>query len=576
MTSISVKGIPASVGVAIGPVWIFKPVEFSVPRIENCDPQVQWQRIEAALAASDAQLQVLYQHTLDTIGAQEAEIFEAHQMVLSDPDLIELLKSILAEQRVNAEAAIQEGIEKYANLLLNLEGEYFKARAQDLRDIGRRILRNLLGLPVDQDVFTSAPAIIVAEDLAPSDTVQFERKNILGFCIVKGGPTSHTAILARSIGVPAVVSAPVDIHKIANGDIVIVNGTDGVVVVDPSEQELKAARLLQQQQKSAFNKILALASQPAVTLDQVRIEVVANIGGVNDAVQAVQNGAEGVGLLRTEFLYLERQDMPSEEEQVTTYRAIFEAMGKLPIIVRTMDIGGDKQVSYLGIQAEPNPFLGWRAIRMINERPDILKDQLRAILQAGAGFDIRIMIPMISCLEEVLQAKDLYLEARQELTAQGRPCAEQVQFGIMIEVPSAAMIAKTLAKHVDFFSIGTNDLTQYTTAVDRTNERVIHLASYFHPAVLQLIARTIEAAHANHKWVGLCGEMAGDPLAIPFLLGIGLDEFSMAAQSIPVVKQILRGLSVQECAKIAAQALELPTTAAVIELLKASAPPALD
>lgn len=576
MTSISVKGIPASVGVAIGPLWIFKPIEISVTRIEDCDPQIQWKRLEVALAASDAQLQVLYQHTLDTIGLEEAEIFEAHQMVLSDPDLIELLKKILEEQRINAEAAIQEGIEKYANILLNLEGEYFKARAQDVRDIGRRILRNLLGLPENDTTFTSHPAIIFAEDLAPSDTVQFERKNILGFCIVRGGPTSHTAILARSIGVPAVVSAPVDIHQIANGAIVIVNGTDGVVVIHPSEQELKAARLLQQQQKTALNKILALAKQPAVTLDQVRMEVVANIGGVNDALQAIQNGAEGVGLLRTEFLYLERQDMPSEEEQITTYRKIFEVMGHLPVIVRTMDIGGDKQVSYLGIQAEPNPFLGWRAIRMISERPDILKDQLRAILQAGAAFDIRIMIPMVSCLEEVLQAKELYLEARRELLAQGRPCAEQVQFGIMIEVPSAVMIVKILADYVDFFSIGTNDLTQYTIAVDRTNERVVHLASYFHPAVLQLIAKTIQDAHSKHKWVGLCGEMAGDPLAIPFLLGIGLDEFSMAAQSIPIVKQIIRSLSVQECAKIAAQALELPTTAAVIEVLKASAPPALE
>lgn len=569
------KGIPASGGIAIGPVWLFKPVEVNVTRVDGCDPAIQWKRLEAALAETNTQLEALYQRALDTIGPDEAEIFAAHQMVLSDPDLLALIKDIL-QQQVNAETAIQEGIEKYAKALMELEEEYFRARAQDVRDIGHRILRNLLGLPVENTAFATSPAIILAEDLAPSDTVQFDRKNILGFCIMRGSATSHTAILARSVGVPAVVSAPFDLRQIENGMIAIVDGKDGRLVINPDEKELREAQKLQREQNAAFNKNLAMAHQPAITQDGVKVEVVANIGGINDAVQAIENGAEGVGLLRTEFLYLERQDMPNEAAQINTYLEIFEAMGNRPIVIRTLDIGGDKQVSYLGIQAEFNPFLGWRAIRMISERPDVLENQLRAILQAGAGFDIRIMIPMISCLDEVLQAKSLYEKARRDLKAQGLPCAEKTQFGIMIEVPSAALIAGTLADSVDFFSIGTNDLTQYTIAVDRTNERVAHLASYFHPAVLQLIFKTIHEAHARNKWVGLCGEMAGDPLAIPFLLGAGLDEFSMAAKSIPVVKQIIRGLSVQECARIAADAIKLPTTSAVIDMLKASAPCSTD
>lgn len=571
----TVKGIPTSPGVAIGPVWIFRTSEVVVTRVEDCDPDVQWKRLESALSETDTQLQALYQRTLDTIGSEEAEIFEAHQLVLSDPDLLVFLKSTLETQKINAEAAIQEGIEKYANLLMNLQEEYFKARAQDIRDVGRRILRNLLGLRPDDSGFSTSPAIIIADDLAPSDTVQFDRNRILGFCIVRGGPTSHTAILARSIGVPAVVSAPMDLHRIENGMTAVLDGVQGTIIIDPDERELEAARKHQQEQNNAFNKVVEQTHQPAITLDHKQVEVVANIGGVNDAAQAVQYGAEGVGLLRTEFLYLERQDMPSYDDQVTTYRQIFEAMGNRPVIIRTLDIGGDKQVSYLGIQTEFNPFLGWRGIRMVSERPDILKGQFRAILEAGAGFDIRIMVPMVSCLEEVLEAKDLYLEARQELSALGLPHAERVQFGIMIEVPSAALIVKSLADHVDFFSIGTNDLTQYTIAVDRTNERVVHLASYFHPAVLQLIAKTIQDAHSKKKWVGLCGEMAGDPKAIPFLLGAGLDEFSMAARSIPVVKQIIRGLSTEECKKTAADVLQLSTTSEVESYLKEKTPLAL-
>ncbi|NTU75424.1 MAG: phosphoenolpyruvate--protein phosphotransferase, partial [Anaerolineaceae bacterium] len=412
------------------------------------------------------------------------------------------------------------------------------------------------------------PVIIIAEDLTPSDTVAFDRSKILAFCTLKGGPTSHTAILARSIGVPATVSTPLPLEDIPNGTLLILDGSTGEVWVEPNEAELAEARKKQSAGNTQWAIILEAAQKPAFTRDGKQVEVVANIGSAADARQAVANGAEGVGLLRTEFLYMDRDSLPSEAEQINVYREIFAVMGSRPVVVRTLDIGGDKSVSYLGIKEEANPFLGWRAIRMVSERPEILVDQFRALLQAGVDSDLRIMLPMVSNIDEVIQAKNLLEISRCQLTEEGKAYAQNVQFGIMIEVPSAALLASHFAELVDFFSIGTNDLTQYTLAVDRSNERVANLASPFNPAVVTLIANTIQAAHAKGKWVGLCGEMAGDPLGTPLLLGLGLDEFSMAPKSIPEVKELLRGLTMEECRKIAQHVLTLPSAAAVEEYLK--------
>jgi phosphoenolpyruvate-protein phosphotransferase len=566
----TIKGLPASTGVAIGPVWVYRPVQVEVKRRTISSAEAEQQRLEAALTLAGEQLQALYQRTLENIGEEEAAIFEAHQLVLQDPELLDQVHTLIETQHLNAEAAVSDVVEHYAQSLLALEDEYFRARAQDVRDVGRRILYSLDGIRPEDIALPTSPVVIVAEDLTPSDTVQFDKSVILGFCTARGGPTSHTAIIARSIGVPAVVSAPVPIETLKNGTASVLDGTAGTLLLDPSETELAQAAQRQSGDKAEWEIQLAAAHQPAVTQDGVRVEVVANIGGVGDAQTAVLSGAEGVGLLRTEFLYLDRDSMPDEEEQVNLYRSIFEVLKPWPVVVRTHDIGGDKSVRYLGIQAETNTFLGWRAIRMMSERPDVLVSQFRALLRAGVETDLRIMLPMVSSVNEVRQAKTLLAQAIQSLEADGTPFLKKFQFGIMVEVPSAALLAEHLADEVDFFSIGTNDLTQYTLAVDRTNERVAPLASPLHPAVVQLIALTIRAAHKKGRWVGLCGELAGDPLAAPLLLGLGLDEFSMAAKSIPVVKQLLRRLSRSECEKIAEQVLSLPTTQEVEALLKSA------
>ena len=568
--SIYLQGIGASPGIAIGPGWVYRPVEVEIERLEYQNPDEEVSRLDEALVSAKDQLEFLCQKTLVEIGSEEAAIFEAHKMFLDDPELINSIHNLINGKRINAEAAVDQVVESYAAEMGALKDEYFQARAQDIRDVGRRIIYCLSGVDAQSTELPHEPVIISADDLTPSDTVQFDREKILGLCTRRGGPTSHTAILARSLGVPAAVSVPFELDDIANCQMIVLDGMQGELVIDPSDDEIKTARDKMQTWQSEWQVQLSCADQPAVTLDGVTVEIVANIGNFEDAKQALEYGAEGIGLLRTEFLYMNRQTIPTEKEQVQAYQDIFEVMGDRPLVVRTLDIGGDKEVDYLGLSDEPNPFLGWRAIRMISERPEVLQHQMRALLQAGVNSDLRIMIPLVSNIEEVIQARKLLDESIQNLMQEGQPYAENVQFGIMVEVPSAALLVEHISKHVDFFSIGTNDLTQYTLAVDRTNERVAELASPFHPAVLKLIALTIKNAHENGKWVGLCGEMAGDPTATPFLLGLGLDEFSMAPTSIPVVKQVIRRLDKKQCIQIASQALELPSTAEVKDFLKSA------
>ncbi len=568
--SIYLQGIGASPGIAIGPGWVYRPVEVEIERLEYQNPDEEVSRLDEALVSAKDQLEFLCQKTLVEIGSEEAAIFEAHKMFLDDPELINSIQNLINGKRINAEAAVDQVVESYAAEMGALKDEYFQARAQDIRDVGRRIIYCLSGVDAQSTELPHEPVIISADDLTPSDTVQFDREKILGLCTRRGGPTSHTAILARSLGVPAAVSVPFELDDIANCQMIVLDGMQGELVIDPSDDEIKTARDKMQTWQSEWQVQLSCADQPAVTLDGVTVEIVANIGNFEDAKQALEYGAEGIGLLRTEFLYMNRQTIPTEKEQVQAYQDIFEVMGDRPLVVRTLDIGGDKEVDYLGLSDEPNPFLGWRAIRMISERPEVLQHQMRALLQAGVNSDLRIMIPLVSNIEEVIQARKLLDELIQNLMQEGQPYAENVQFGIMVEVPSAALLVEHISKHVDFFSIGTNDLTQYTLAVDRTNERVAELASPFHPAVLKLIALTIKNAHENGKWVGLCGEMAGDPTATPFLLGLGLDEFSMAPTSIPVVKQVIRRLNKKQCTQIASQALELPSTAEVKDFLKSA------
>ncbi|WP_322792726.1 phosphoenolpyruvate--protein phosphotransferase [Bellilinea sp.] len=575
------QGLPASPGIAIGPALIYRTekVAFTEERVD--DPRIEWRLLEQAIRKAHTQLTALEERARKVAGEEEAAIFEAHRLFLDDEELLEKLRGLVLEERLNAKAAVHHAFEQYAEALLALEEEYFQARAQDLRDVAQRVMRCLEGDGEEERLENSAePIILVAEDLTPSDTIRFDREQILGIVTARGGPTSHTAILARAMGVPAVVSAPFDLNDIRSGTLAILNGNSGTFNVGPTLHELEVARREKEEWDARRRAELSQAEQPAITRDGAfRAEVVANIGSVEDAEQAIRFAAEGVGLFRTEFLYLQRSSMPSLADQVRAYRRVFEVMGERPVVVRTLDIGGDKEVPYLGTEKEPNPFLGWRAIRMIRERPDVLENQFLALLQAagqvtaeGVRCDLRIMLPMVSSVAEVERAREIYEEAWAALQAEGKPLPEKVQFGIMVEVPSAALLADHFAPLVDFFSIGTNDLTQYTLAVDRTNERVSVLASPYHPAVLRLIEMTIGAAHAHGKWVGLCGELAGDPLAVPLLVGLHLDEFSMAPSSIPTIKDLIRRWTLPACEEVARQCLQFSLAADVIEYLKSQTP----
>ena len=564
------QGLPASSGVAIGPAWRYLPARIEIDGRVVTDADAEWQRLQAAIACTRAQLQELETRAGAKVGEEEAAIFAAHQLFLDDPDLETLLEQAICQEHQNAAAAVQDAFEHYAQILAALDDPYLQARAADVRDVSQRLLRNLQGAE-ETPAQLSGLAIILAEDLTPSDTMQFERSKILGLCTLRGGPTSHTAILARALGVPAVVAAPLPLTEIADGTTVILDGDSGQVIIDPEPETLIAAQHRLAVWQNVHDTQVLAAKNPAITRDGHAIEVVANIGGVEDAQQALAAGAEGVGLFRTEFLYLDRTTMPDEAEQIVLYRQVFDLMAGRPVVVRTLDIGGDKPAPYLDVAPEPNPFLGWRAIRMNTERPDVLKSQFRALLIAAeaSNADLRIMLPLVSNLFEVQLARALYEEVRQSLRQEGYRLSQPVQFGMMVEVPAAALLADHFASLVDFFSIGTNDLTQYALAVDRTNERVADLASPYHPAVLKLIAMTIAAAHEQGKWVGLCGELAGAPLAAPLLLGLGLDEFSMAPAAIPEVKARIRECSLAEGQDLAVRALALGSSDEVISLLEA-------
>jgi phosphoenolpyruvate-protein phosphotransferase len=566
------QGVPAASGIVIGPAWTYHPVKVAVKVEYIQDAEAEWLRLMAGVNLARNQIQALEERARVNIGEEEAAIFQAHQEFLDDVELMAQIRQAIFTQNLNAEAAVKNSFDHTVTLLAEVDDPYFKARVQDLQDVANRLLRCLQGGgELDTTLLTHA-AIIVADDLTPSDTVQFDKDKILGICTAKGGPTSHTAILARSLGIPAVVGASFDLADIENDLLTIVDGNEGVVTFGPTLNELNLAKQKRAVWESERAAQVAVTHQPATTRDGHTVEIVANIGGVEDAKKALEMGAEGVGLFRTEFLYLDRAELLNIKEQVAIYRGVMDVLAGRPLVVRTLDIGGDKSVSYLSLTEEQNPFLGWRGIRMVRERPDILANQFEALLLAGVEADLRIMLPMVSSVGEVQRAREILEETRSSLLAQGKPMAQKIQFGIMIEVPSAALLAAHLAPLVDFFSIGTNDLTQYTLAVDRTNERVAVLASPYNPAVLKLITLTIEAAHQHGKWVGLCGELAGEAQAAPLLLGLGLDEFSMAPANIPAVKQAIRQWSLARCREVAREALALPGSSEVIKFLRGVEP----
>lgn len=551
----TITGIPASYGIAIGPAFVYQRVELEIRRETIDDTDLEWARFESAQVTARTQLDEIYLKAEKESGDEHAAIFKAQLMMLDDPELIGAVKTVVFEQKIKVESALADAVENYAGMLEALEDEYLSARALDIRDVGARMLRILLGVSDTPAKDLSLPSIIIADDLTPSDTILLDKTYVLGFCTAKGGATSHTAILARSLGIPAVVGAGNTVQHLRNGIQLIVDGDSGEVIVDPDAPTLSEYHLRQDKSLLIKEKASEVAHQPAITSDGHQVEIVANIGNVEDARAALEAGAEGVGLLRSEFLYLERSSLPTEEEQYQSYKAIADTFGELPVILRTLDVGGDKEIPYIDLPKEDNPFLGVRAIRLCLNRPQLFKPQLRAALRAGQGNNLKLMFPMVASVEEVVQAKLLLEECRRELEQEGHLIQDKMEVGIMIEIPAAAIIADQLAEVVDFFSIGTNDLSQYTMAADRTNAKVAQIASGFQPAVFRLIKQVIDAAHARGKWVGLCGEMAGELIAIPILLGLGLDEFSMNPPAIPYAKLLIQSISLEKAKAVAELAL---------------------
>jgi phosphoenolpyruvate-protein phosphotransferase len=550
----SLQGIPASDGIAVGPVFHFKRIEVEIRTTAADDPAAEWARLEAALSTARSEIEALAADA-QQVGASEAAIFQAHRLFLDDPGLLDAVRSRVEGERQNVETAWNTAIEEYAAMLEGLDDPLFRARATDLRDVGGRVLRRLAGV-AESAAAPTVPSVIIAAELTPSDTVQLDRKLVLAFGTAGGGPTSHAAILARALGRPAVVGLGPDVLDLEPGATVIVEGGAGQLVADPDAATVADALKRQAASVATLAYAQARAHAPAITRDGRRIEVVANLGAAAEVGGALAQGAEGVGLLRTEFLFLDRGAPPDEDEQVAAYQAILMALGGRPLIIRTLDIGGDKPVPYLDMGAEMNPFLGVRGLRLGLKEPDLLKTQLRAILRASMAGRVLVMFPMVTTVAEVKAAKAMLEEARAELDAAGIP-HHLDGVGIMVEVPGAALLADKLAAELDFFSLGTNDLTQYTLAADRTNPGVAALADGLHPAVLRLIERTASAAHAAGGWCGVCGELAGDPVAAPILVGLGVDELSMSPAAIPQVKETIRGLSYAEAQRLAHKALEL-------------------
>ncbi len=552
-----IRGVAGAPGIAIGPVFHYTRRQIAVNET-FAGVQPEQQRLAGALVEARKQILALHDHLLQHANPTEAAIFAVHRDILADPELTDAAYGAIADGQ-SAAAAWQHCIDNHAAALAALPDRTLAERASDVRDVGGRVLGLLTGAEDQTPVLPDTPVIVVAYDLTPSETASFDPARVLGFCTAVGGPNAHTAILARALGLPAVVSAGPHVLTIPAGREIVLDGIAGTLETEPDQAMLTQARERQRRERQQQEDAASRATEPALTTDGHRVEIAANIGGLEDARSAAATGAEGVGLLRTEFLFLERSTAPTEDEQFEVYRGIAEALNPHPVIVRTLDIGGDKPLPYLSLPAEENPFLGERGIRLCLAHPALLREQLRAILRAAPAGNLRIMFPMIADATELRQARAVIEELRVEL---GAPA---VQIGIMVEIPSAALMADLLADEVDFFSIGTNDLTQYTLAMDRTHPTLATRADGLHPAVLRLIARTAEAAHRAGKWVGVCGELGADPVAVPILVGLGVDELSVSVPAIPLVKAQIRTLSLAECQQRAQAALGCATARQVRE-----------
>ncbi|AIE59459.1 phosphoenolpyruvate--protein phosphotransferase [Bacillus methanolicus] len=559
------KGIAASSGIAIAQAYRLVEPDLSFEKKQIDDSAKEIDRFQSALSKAKTELEKIRDRAKTELGDDKAAIFEAHLLVLSDPELITQIENKIKTENVNAEYALKETTDMFIAMFEQMDNEYMKERAADIRDVTKRVLSHLLDVQIANPSMINEEVIIVAEDLTPSDTAQLNRKYVKGFTTDIGGRTSHSAIMARSMEIPAVVGTKTVTKEIKNGDLIIVDGLKGEVHINPSPElieKYKKELADFEAQKAEWAK---LVNEKSFSADGHHVELAANIGTPDDLEGVICNGGEGIGLYRTEFLYMGRDQLPTEEEQFEAYKAVLEGMKGKPVVVRTLDIGGDKELPYLNLPKELNPFLGFRAIRLCLEEQDMFRTQLRALLKASKYGNLKIMFPMIATLDEFREAKAIFEEEKEKLVLNGTVVSDNIEIGIMVEIPSTAILADQFAKEVDFFSIGTNDLIQYTMAADRMNERVSYLYQPYHPAILRLVKMVIDAAHKEGKWVGMCGEMAGDEIAIPILLGLGLDEFSMSATSILKARSQIRHLSKSDMEKLAEKVLQMKTTEEVVQ-----------
>ncbi|MDQ0892190.1 phosphotransferase system enzyme I (PtsI) [Paenibacillus sp. V4I9] len=573
MTERVLQGLGVSAGIRTGKAFVYAPVRLTdVEKKKTQDATAEVERLREAKAACQAELQVLIEKAQRTLGEEKAVILKGQISFLQDPTFYPPMENLIVGEQWTAESAIHQVVTQIASLFESMKNEYMRERAADVRDVGNRMFAQLCERKGTQLSDIGEPVILVADDLTPSDTVQLDKNLVLGFVTRIGGKTSHTAILANSLGIAAILGLGDGIDQIQHGDELLIDGSTGNCILNPSVPTKESYYDLMQRDEEEKAELLAYVERDAVTKDGFRVELAANIGTVEESASLISQGAEAVGLYRTEFLFMGQSQMPDEETQYKAYRQVAEAMKGRPVVIRTLDIGGDKELPYLDLPKEMNPFLGYRAIRLCLDRKELLVTQLRAILRAGVHGDVKIMFPMISGMEEWRQAKEIYEQTREQLSQEGILYADSVELGIMIEIPSAALLASRFAKEVDFFSIGTNDLVQYTVAVDRMNEKVAYLYDYFHPAVIRLIKTVIDASNAVGKWSGMCGSMAGDPIAAPLLLGLGLHEWSMAASSLSKVKKVITDLNYSDCEALVERILEMDTAAEVREALQAFKP----
>ena len=564
----TLQGIAASDGIAIAKVYTLTEPDLSFTKISVEDTDKEISRLEEALAVSTKEIELIKETALKNLGEEEAQVFEAHLMVLSDPELVGQVKDAIISQKVNAEHALKEVSDMFISIFAGMEDNpYMQERAADIRDVSKRILANLLGVKIPSPATIKDEVVVVAGDLTPSDTAQLNRQYVKAFVTDIGGRTSHSAIMARSLEIPAIVGTKEITSLAKDGDLIIIDGLSGDVFLNPSEDvvaEYRAKAEAFAAQQAEWEK---LKDADTFTKDGHQVELAANIGTPKDLEGVIHNGAEGVGLYRTEFLYMDSHDMPTEEDQFEAYKAVLEGMNGKPVVVRTMDIGGDKELPYLPLPHEMNPFLGYRAIRISLNEPEMFRTQLRALLRASVYGKLRIMFPMIATLNDFRGAKALLLEEKAKLVAEGVAVSDDIQVGIMIEIPAAAVLAHQFAKEVDFFSIGTNDLIQYTMAADRMNERVSYLYQPYNPSILTLIKHVIDSAHKEGKWAGMCGEMAGDQTAVPLLVGLGLDEFSMSASSVLKTRSLISKLTLEDMKALADKAINECATVQEVEAL---------